>query len=199
MSVDASGKFGGTLVFAKWKGRPYVRQLVTPKNPQAAKQVGVRAMMAFLARRWKYLSGVIQATWEELAAARTISPFNAYVGENLMRWQEWKGPTQEYPAAESANAITTTQVLDGGQGFCTITNTPSGAGDNWGVIIMRDTAAITSPNWNLVIAVIPANGASAVAYTDSPLAAGTYHYRSAICNDDGTIGTVCADDDEAVT
>jgi hypothetical protein len=42
MSMDASGKFGGALVFGKWKGRPTVRQLVTPANPQSANQVEAR-------------------------------------------------------------------------------------------------------------------------------------------------------------
>lgn len=42
MSMDASGKFGGALVFGKWKGRPTVRQLVTPSNPQTANQVAAR-------------------------------------------------------------------------------------------------------------------------------------------------------------
>jgi hypothetical protein len=39
MSLDASGAFGGTLVFGKWKGRPTVRQLVTPSNPNTAFQI----------------------------------------------------------------------------------------------------------------------------------------------------------------
>jgi hypothetical protein len=38
MSMDARGKFGGTIVFSGWKGRPTVRQLVTPSNPQSANQ-----------------------------------------------------------------------------------------------------------------------------------------------------------------
>lgn len=42
MSMDASGAFGGTLVFGKWKGRPTVRQLVTPSNPQTANQMAAR-------------------------------------------------------------------------------------------------------------------------------------------------------------
>lgn len=45
MSMDASGKFGGALVFGKWKGRPTVRQLVTPANPQTAGQVAARNMV----------------------------------------------------------------------------------------------------------------------------------------------------------
>lgn len=42
MSMDARGKFGDTLVFSGWKGRPTVRQLVTPTNPQSADQVASR-------------------------------------------------------------------------------------------------------------------------------------------------------------
>lgn len=38
MSMEASGGFAGTLVFGKWKGRPTVRQLVTPSNPMTTGQ-----------------------------------------------------------------------------------------------------------------------------------------------------------------
>jgi hypothetical protein len=200
MSVDASGQFGGAMVFGKWKGRNYVRQLVTPANPKSAKQTGVRSMMKFLAQIWYGLSAPVKATWDEMAATKSISAFNAFVGENLARWQNFLAPTQEFPAAESANAITiSTQTLTGGQGFVTLDITPSGAGDNWGYAIFRDTAEITSPNWVNCVAVIEANGASAVSYSDSPLAAGTYHYRVGVFNTDGTLGTIHADGTATVT
>jgi len=193
MSVDASGKFGGSMVFSKWKGRNYARQLVIPKNPKSAKQTGVRAMMKFLAKAWHGKVLPKWVGWTDAAASKMISTFNAFIGENLFRWQEFKGPTEVYPAAETANAITLTQVVTPGQGFATIVNTPSGAGDNWGIAIFRDTAAITAPNWNLCVAVVTASGASAVSYTDSPLEPGTYYYRSVVFNTVGTLGTVCAD------
>lgn len=41
-SLEASGGYGGALVFAKWKGRAYVRQLVTPANPHSADQETAR-------------------------------------------------------------------------------------------------------------------------------------------------------------
>ncbi|MDS4026119.1 MAG: hypothetical protein RKO25_03875 [Candidatus Contendobacter sp.] len=41
-SMEASGSYGGALVFAKWKGRQYVRELVTPANPHSANQEEVR-------------------------------------------------------------------------------------------------------------------------------------------------------------
>jgi hypothetical protein len=49
MSMDASGKFAGTLVFTRWKGRPVVRQLVTPSNPQSAGQLTARNAVRVLA------------------------------------------------------------------------------------------------------------------------------------------------------
>lgn len=42
MSMEASGAFGGALVFGKWKGRPTVRQLVIPSNPKSANQTVAR-------------------------------------------------------------------------------------------------------------------------------------------------------------
>ena len=42
MSMDASGKFGGAIVFSKWKGRNVVRQLVTPSNPRSQGQEDAR-------------------------------------------------------------------------------------------------------------------------------------------------------------
>jgi hypothetical protein len=51
--MDASGKFGGTLVFSKWKGRNVVRQLVIPANPNSTGQE--------LARNRTRITGAIQS------------------------------------------------------------------------------------------------------------------------------------------
>jgi hypothetical protein len=200
MSVDASGKFAGSVVYSKWKGRNYARELVTPKNPKTAKQTGVRSMMQFLAQAWKLISGPNQATWDDLAETKAISPFNAYVSENLQRWQTNNGPTQAYPAAEASSGLTvSSHTYTPGVGYAQLSLTPSGATSIWGFVIYRDTATITAPGWPLAIAVIPADGANPVTYVDSPLEAGTYHYRAAVLNADGKVGTVLADDTCVVT
>lgn len=41
-SMEASGSYGGAIVFAKWKGRQYSRQLVIPANPNSADQETAR-------------------------------------------------------------------------------------------------------------------------------------------------------------
>lgn len=53
-SVDASGAFAGKLVFAKWKGRQYCRNLVIPANPQTAGQVAARNAVRVLAEGQKF-------------------------------------------------------------------------------------------------------------------------------------------------
>ena len=61
MSMDASGKFGGALVYAKWKGRPTVRQLVTPSNPQSADQVAARNAVRAMAagQHWANVTALV--------------------------------------------------------------------------------------------------------------------------------------------
>lgn len=194
MSVDASGTYGKAMTFAKWKGRNYVRERVVPTNPQSAKQVGVRGLMKFLSQAWAAISAPNKATWDALAAATSISAFNAFMAHNLNRWQNFLSPTQANPAAGASTGLTiTTHTITGGVGQTTHSITPSGGTSIWGYAIFRELSVITTPSWANCIAVIPANGASAVTYVDSPLAAATYHYRVAAINVDGVMGAVHAD------
>lgn len=44
--MTASGKLGGVIVYSKWNGNPYVRQLVIPQNPQTDSQAVARSAIA---------------------------------------------------------------------------------------------------------------------------------------------------------
>jgi hypothetical protein len=199
-SLDASGKFGGSVVFAKWKGRNYARQLVVPMNPKSAKQSGVRGMMQFLAQAWAALGAGTKDDYDDLATAKAISAYNAYIGENLARWQLSKAPSQAYPPPEASGAcVITSAPLTGHAGYVSAVVTPAANADIWGVIVYRDTAEITTPSWANAVAVIPRDDVTAFTFTDSPLEAGTYHYRFAQFNVDGVLGTVLADADVVVT
>ena len=50
MSMAASGSIGGTLTFATWVGRAYVRNLVIPSNPQTLIQMAVRNAFSALGK-----------------------------------------------------------------------------------------------------------------------------------------------------
>ena len=199
MSMEASGQLGGVLVFSRWKGRPYARSLVKPSNPKTPAQVGIRAMLRFLSQAWTDLSDPNQSSFDDLAKNTNISPFNAYIAYNVRRWRENRNPTQDYPAAEASTPLTITMALNGGQRNVLVSLTPSGSTDIWGLAIFRSLAAITDINWNLCIAVIPADGGNEVLYTDAPLDAETYHYRACAIMLDGKTTIGAADDDATVT
>ena len=199
-SIDASGTVGKTITYSKWKGRNYARQRVIPANPKSAAQTGPRSMFTYLTKAWADLGDVAQATWNALAEASQISPFNAFVGANLQRFQLNKAPTHANPAAEASTPLTVSdQTLSGGVGHIQVDLTPSGATDIGGFIVLRDSSEITSFAWNKVVAVIAADGANQVNFTDSPLAPGTYHYRAAVFNTDGAMGALVTDDTATAT
>jgi len=195
-------------VFAGWKGRNYCRQLVTPENPKSAKQTGVRVMMKWLAQIWASISAPDQATWDDLADSRNISAFNAMVGENLDRWQYNAGPTQAFPAAAANDDLLPDDVAvdgvilatNGHEGFVDGGATPdsTGAADAIGVVIFRDSATPTPLSWAKAIQMLPVTPGAAWTFTDSPLDAGTYHYKIAYFGDDGCISALSAADNTGV-
>ena len=73
-SLAASQSIGKTIVFSQWKGRFYVRLLVTPYNPKSAYQVGIREAMSM---------GVLYFTKGTYVAAAQKTWWNTYgAGEN---------------------------------------------------------------------------------------------------------------------
>jgi len=200
LSLDASGTIGKTVTYAKWKGRNYARQRVIPTNPKSASQSGLRAMFKFLSQQWDGMADADKEDYDAEAESRQLSAFNVFMSKNMDRWQLNDGPSQASPPPEAATPLTiTTMTLTGGDGHVQVDLTPSAATDIWGFIICRSTADITAPSWTNAVAVIAADGANKVEYVDSPLDAGTYHYRAAAFCDDGIVGTYIADDTEAAT
>lgn len=199
-SDTASGTFAKSMTFSRWKGRPYVRERVIPANPKAPKQLGVRAMMAFLAQAWASIGASPQSSWLLDATAKGISAFNEFISANLKRWQNFQGPTKTNPATEASTGLTVSaHVYTGGIGQVNLSLTASGSTNIWGIAILRSTSTITAADWTQCVAILPCSGAGPHLYVDSPLAAGTYHYRALVINDDGKIGTVLADDTATVT
>lgn len=91
-SVEASGAYAGVIVFAKWKGRQYVRQLVIPANPQSALQEAARNAMrvAGQAQKWVNANAQIhpELTLADEAEVRAITPsgfaWNGFLVDNLI-------------------------------------------------------------------------------------------------------------------
>jgi hypothetical protein len=194
MSLDASGSVAGALTFSKWKGRNYVRQLVTPANPKSVKQVSVRSMMQFLSQNWAALGATPKGTWDAPAAADSISPFNAFIRSNLARWRNFLSPTESHPPANTGTAGTlSAQSITAGVRQLTVNLTLTAANNNWGVLIFRDPVTGFTPSFsNLVMAKLKTTTPQE-SWVDTPLAPGTYYYRMRPFTTEGVLGAAFAE------
>lgn len=191
MSLDASGSLAGAVVFSKWKGRNYIRQLVTPANPRSGAQTGFRASMKFLAQNWTTLTAPEKATWLDRATDMIVSTFNAFTSYNQLRWRNFLTPSKEDPAAEvSTPATAPTGAAVAGVRMATVTLTDSGTPPDWGYLLFRNLSTGFVPGVSNAIAFFPWDVAGATVYIDTPLDPGTYYYRSLGFNDDGVAGAL---------
>lgn len=179
MSLDASGSLAGALVFSKWKGRNYVRQLVIPSNPRSGGQVGVRAMFKFLAQIWDGLSDANKATWEDRADDLVASTFNAFMSYNQRRWRDFDTPSKEDPATEVGTAPTgPTGVATPGVRSMSLAITDGVNAPDWGYCIYRSLTAVFTLAWDNCIAVVEWDSGGVTTYIDSPLVPDTYYYNA---------------------
>lgn len=82
LSLGASGTLGKTMVFSRWKGRPYVRQHVIPANPQTAAQSLTRNAFAWTSGVWKNAGSLTRAPWDLFAKGQVLTGRNAFMGQN---------------------------------------------------------------------------------------------------------------------
>jgi len=185
-SLGASGKLGGAIVFAIWKGRAYVRELVKPANPKSDKQLSVRAMMKFLSQEWSGIGSPAQVTWEDLADADVVSPFNAYIKKNLRRWRNFLGIGQDADPAAGDNGPTNgAGSAAGGVRMATVTMAVTTVADAWGLAIFRKTGSAVTAAFDNLVAVLPYDGTNDVVFVDTPLDPATYHYDFMSITKDG--------------
>ncbi len=110
MSLDARGKFAGALVFSGWKGRPVVRQLVTPANPFAALQVAVRnqVRVAGAGQHWANFATVKGngRLVTDLAAIQAITPSGQAWNGTLVKGMIGAGSISYTAATTAYNLLT---------------------------------------------------------------------------------------------
>lgn len=189
-SLDASGTVGSSVVFSKWKGRNYVRRHAVPHNPQADMQVAVRACFQFITQAWAALTSGNKATWDTLAAASNISPFNAYVSNNQFRFRNGLGLTHVYPYAGGSSTPTApTTTPSGGVRQVTLSIADGATPPDWGWMIHGHQSTGFTPSWANVIKIAPRSGTPTV-WVDAPLDAATYYYRVRGISKDAALGAL---------
>lgn len=197
MSIDASGKLGGAIVFSKWKGRNYARSLVTPANPKSGSQTGRRGMFAFLTQEWAGLTAPEKASYEDLADSLSISPFNAFIRFNMKRWNTWNAPSKNISAAKSAAPpVLGALSAVGGVRSAQITQKVTTPNAGWAIAFFRSATQTFDTAIDNAIAVLPMDGTDDVVLVDSPLDPGTYYYDTRSITEDGQLS---AETGEAAT
>jgi hypothetical protein len=198
MSLGASGQVGGAIVFSSWKGRPVVRQLVTPSNPKSAKQVANRVMMRFLSQQWALLSGTNQASWDNLARSTNIAPVNAYTSYNMRRWTQFTPPTAELNHAAGTPATTAVVTATAGVGQASLSIALGTLNDNWGVAVFAKLGSAPTGIFTEVAYVLRGVATPALVVI-TPLTAGTWHFKARPFTLYGDWGTLGADATAVVT
>lgn len=77
LSFSASGQIAKTLVFSRWKGRPYTRRYVIPSNPKTVEQTKTRSIFAWGNAVWKLAPTLFQAPWDLFATGQVLTGRNA--------------------------------------------------------------------------------------------------------------------------
>jgi hypothetical protein len=161
MSLGASGSVAKTIVFSHWKGRPYVRQHVTPANPRSAAQIGGRSMMAFLSKTWAhYLAGAAkQASWDTLAKSKVISPFNAFVSQNRLNWTQFLAPIATPTDARSGTLPTlAAPTVTPGVGEINWSQVITTIAGGWGIMLFFSKTPAFTPAISDLHLIIPTDG-----------------------------------------
>lgn len=174
---DASGSLAGQVIFSTWKGKPYVKKHTKPKQPRTPKQVSMRAMMAFLSKQWSGLADVDQATWQNLALASQISPFNAYQKENLKRWRNYQAPSNVYPATQAGTDAQVTNWRTICLGFHAVIGIYiNNQNDGWGVAFAGQPQWPHPDEWQYLLHVEPIVPNVWLEYDYHPTVSGSWHF-----------------------
>jgi hypothetical protein len=191
MSLEASGSLANTIVFSKWKGRPYVRQLVVPANPNSALQLSTRSMMRFLSQQWTPNVGTTpKASWAPIAKSMSISEFNAFVRTNLQRWTQFTAPGMTNPVVPAGTLATFTALptVVAGVRQATFSWTVNVLSQAWGLLIFQSlTNAFAVSRDTLVFATHLGAGAGSALVT--PIKPGTYFWNFVSFTDTGKQST----------
>ena len=190
LSFTASGTLADTVTFSKWKGRPYVRTRVIPKNPRSDSQTGMRQMMEFLTRSWSSVSSSNQATWESLAESLQVSPFNAFVGKNMARWRNYLPPSQipEATADDTLPTLGTVQASASGRNI-KVTIPITTPADGWGITVHISTQSNFTPGFSTAKKTVAVPSSGDAQAEVGPFDPGTYYVRVVPFTKKGKMGS----------
>lgn len=135
LSFTASGQVAKTQVYATWKGRPYVRRLVTPSNPRSTEQTKTRNTFTFLSDTWKLAPADFRAPWTAYAKGLVMTDRNAWIKINNGLLRSLTDLAGIILSPGAAGGLSVTPTLTGGAGSITVALTaPSPLPAGWSIV-----------------------------------------------------------------
>jgi len=86
-SLRARGQIADTLVYARWRGVPYVRTHVIPSNPDSTAQQEVRNIFRSLNAMWLRSPQLMRDPWVANATGQPFTDRNVLIRENVVPLQ----------------------------------------------------------------------------------------------------------------
>lgn len=173
MSLEASGTLAKTLVYSRWKGRPYTREHVIPHNPKTATQVSVRAMLKFISQIYSTLSATIQSHWTDQGKKDEITGMNFMVQRAQFQRAQGNGPYQDFPATAGGTPAAPTLTPTNGRKLVTIAINQPPPANTWAWFLWMSTTTGFTPGPSNLIAVVPN---SATSFDKTGLLSGTTYF-----------------------
>ncbi|MBA7543015.1 hypothetical protein ES705_35341 [subsurface metagenome] len=116
--VSISGKVADA-VFARWKGRNYIRSRVIPANPKSPAQMVVREALARCVSLWQSLYAELKTAMDVYAAGYRMSGYNWMVGQNR-KDEETHDADAITPANPDIDGAATFTPITGAAGIITL-------------------------------------------------------------------------------
>lgn len=110
LSGRARGQIGGTQVYASWRGVPYARSYVVPRNPQTAAQTSRRDIFSSISDLWKRLGTLARAPWTAATVGRPLTNRNLIISQNLKALQSEVDRQAWVGSPGSAGGVSATNV-----------------------------------------------------------------------------------------
>jgi len=157
-------------------------------------------MFKFLAQEWAGIGSTPQASWEDRADQKIVSPFNAYVGYNQFRFRDFLAPTQTDPEDDAMTPATMGAITaTAGVRSITISAIVTTPADMWGLMVFRDIETAFNTAFDNLIGIIPYVASSPITLVDSPLEPDEYFYNFREFTKDGQISAEVGEENATVT
>jgi len=99
-SSSASGSIGKTLTYRRSKKGFVAVKYSKPTGDPTESQINIRDINKEVAQAWATVSSEDRQTWDNLAASRQVSPFNAFFSVNFSRVLSDESISTVYPPVD---------------------------------------------------------------------------------------------------